>query len=74
MDEEVGSPYLFMVEEKQKIKGKKTMLDSRDQQWIILGLIFAIFALTTTFVYYVTKVEHSLENSGKNMNNSNQYY
>ena len=74
MDEEERNSYLFMVAEKQKIKGKTMFLNSRHLQWIILGLMFAIFALTCTLAYYIAKAEHSIGNSGNKMNNLNQYF
>ena len=54
MNEDVGNPYSFMIEE-QKIKEDKRIFKSRHQQWVIFGLVFAIFALTCTLVYYIAK-------------------
>ena len=55
MNEDVGNPYSFMIEEKLKIKEDKRIFKSRHQQWVIFGLVFAIFALTSTLVYFIAK-------------------
>ena len=55
MNEDVGNPYSFMIEEKQKMKEDKRIFKSRHQQWFIFGLVFAIFALTSTLVYFIAK-------------------